>query len=78
MKMEELKKKMEAHLAAELAADTVKQVPPVTVQAPDMEEIKQSMASGSSASLLQAATGRFTVILVQLLVGLLLYWYSYW
>jgi len=43
-----------------------------------MEEIKQSMASGSSASLLQAATGRFTVILVQLLVGLLLYWYSYW
>lgn len=61
MKMEELKRKMEAHVAAEAEANKLRQVPPVTIQAPDLEQIKQSLSSkpaGSKTNLSQLAAGR--------------------
>ncbi|XP_067946237.1 transcription factor E2F7-like isoform X2 [Watersipora subatra] len=55
MKMEELKRKMDAHIAAEKAALTsTKQVPPVTVEAPDLEEIRRTM-SGTDKNLSKLA-----------------------
>lgn len=56
MKMEELKRKMEAHIAAEKEANQVKQVPPVTVEGPDMAQLKQGLGS-SNANLSQLAGG---------------------
>lgn len=56
MKMEELKRKMDAHIAEQNAA-SVKQVPPVTVEAPDLEEIRQTMAAGSEDNLSKLAAG---------------------
>lgn len=60
MKMEELKKKMEAHVAAEAEANRLRQVPPVTIQGPDMEQIKHNLSSGSSSTtnLSQLAAGQ--------------------
>ena len=65
MKMEELKRKMEAHVAAEAEANKLRQVPPVTIQAPDLEQIKQSLsgkASSSKTNLSQLAAGMASLL----------------
>lgn len=62
MKMEELKRKMEAHIAAEKeASNQIKQVPPVTMQGPDLERLKDDLAA-SRASLSYVAGGGSSVL----------------
>ena len=77
MKMEELKRKMEAHVAAEAEANKLRQVPPVTIQAPDLEQIKQSLsgkASSSKTNLSQLAAGMALVNEINLMASTFIIW----
>lgn len=58
MKMEELKKKMEAHMSSDGGGEAVKQVPPVTLQGPELEKVKEGLSANSTANLSQLAGGK--------------------
>ena len=77
MKMEELKRKMEAHVAAEAEANKLRQVPPVTIQAPDLEQIKQSLsgkASSSKTNLSQLAAGMASANEINIIASTFIIW----
>ena len=77
MKMEELKRKMEAHVAAEAEANKLRQVPPVTIQAPDLEQIKQRLsgkAGSSKTNLSQLAAGMASANEINIIASTFIIW----